>query len=187
MKILRELCSVPTAPFAEQRVVGTSSSSSKPAGGCGCRRDSHGNLLIELPSRSKRAALGLRRTHGSPGLRRRPDARHANAPGPLPRLGAAGVLQGSKVRFFADDGGEVPGVVEDFTLGEERGVPAPVRIRVTARSRRARRACGTRASAARRARSSTAGSATTSPARRRADDARPALPQAAAGDRWPCC
>jgi putative aminopeptidase FrvX len=130
MKILRELCSIPTAPFAEQYVVRYVEQFVNARRGLRLRRDSHGNLLIELPSRSKRPrwVFGAHMDH--PGF----VAERMLTPRTLQARFRGWVLpeffEGAKVRFFAAGGGETAGVIEDFTLGKGRDVPSVVRIRV---------------------------------------------------------
>jgi endoglucanase len=131
MKILKELCSVPTAPFAEQHVVRYVEQFVKARKGLRLSKDSHGNLLVELPSRSKRPrwVFGAHMDH--PGF----VAEKMLGPRTLQAHFRGWVLpeffKGAKVRFFADDGGgEVTGVIEEFATGEERGVPSIVQLRV---------------------------------------------------------
>ncbi len=128
-RILRELCSVPTAPFAEARVVRCVENFVAARRKLKLSRDRYGNLLIE----SRRAARSPRWVFTA----------HMDHPGFIARrmrgrktLVAdfhggvrAEYFKGSRVRFFDGDR-EVRGVVEDFTVGEDRGYPEQARIRV---------------------------------------------------------
>ena len=135
MKILRELCSVPTAPFAEKHVTRFVERFVEARPGLKLSRDRWGNLLIEL----RRAGKGPRWVFGAhmdhPGFvaTRMLDARTLEAAfhgWVLPDFFA-----GERVRFFDDDGGEVVGTVTDWTIGKERKVPETARIRVRGRVR----------------------------------------------------
>src|SRR5262245_59439791 len=53
MKILQEVCSIPTAPFAEQYIVQYIERFVKRRPSLKLSRDRWGNLLIELPGRSR--------------------------------------------------------------------------------------------------------------------------------------
>src|SRR5687768_14821333 len=55
-RILQELCSVPTAPFAEQLVVDYAARFVRARRNLKLSRDAHGNLLIELRRGGKRAS-----------------------------------------------------------------------------------------------------------------------------------
>jgi endoglucanase len=132
MELLTDLCSVPTAPFVEQRVVGYVEDFVARRPGLKLSSDRAGNLLIELRGRGPRAT--------SP---RWVFAAHMDHPGFIARsmrdrrtLEAdfrGGVLaeyfMGSRVRFFDGDA-EITGVITDLTVGEERGYPDSVVVRV---------------------------------------------------------
>jgi putative aminopeptidase FrvX len=132
MKILTELCSVPTAPFAEARVVEYVERFVAARPGLRVSRDRTGNLLIELPAgRSQqklpRWVFGAHMDHPGFVAREMVDARMLDA---YFRGGVlADFFKGSKVRFF-DTGREVTGVIEDFTPSKDRGYPEAVRVRV---------------------------------------------------------
>jgi endoglucanase len=135
MKILEELCSVPTAPFAEQHVVRYVERFVGQRRGLRLSRDPYGNLLIEL----KGASGGPRWVFTA----------HMDHPGfvaeghPKTRSTSTGLLtahfrgwvmpeyfRGEKVRFFNGDGSEVIGTVTSYTLGTDRKVPNRVMLRV---------------------------------------------------------
>jgi endoglucanase len=136
MKILQELCSVPTAPFAEQNVVRYSERFAAARRRIRLSHDRFGNLLLELPgtSRSRTAPRFVFTAHmDHPGFvaALHPRARlpwpnrllHAYFRGwVLPRY----FLRGEKVRFFNSDGSEVTGVVLGYELGTDRKVPERV-------------------------------------------------------------
>src|SRR5207253_1139314 len=113
MKILNELCSVPTAPFAEQHVIRYAERFVKDRKGLKLSRDVHGNLLIELRGRSKRAkrwVFGAHMDHPGFVAEKMIDGRTLQARfhgWVLPEF-----FPGSRVRFFGDDGGEVTGMIE---------------------------------------------------------------------------
>lgn len=130
MTILKQLCSTPTAPFAEHRVIAYVEQFVRQRRNLKLSRDAHGNLLIEF-RRAKRSTP------------RWVFAAHMDHPGFVAeRMLDAGTLQarfhgwvkaeffkGTRVRFF-DGEAEVRGTVLDFTIGPERGVPDRVRLRV---------------------------------------------------------
>lgn len=132
MTILQELCSVPTAPFAEQHVIAYVERFVRERRKLKLSRDRHGNLLIELKSagrnKTPRWVFGAHMDH--PGF----VADRMLDPGTLQAHFRGWVkaefFKGERVRFF-DDAGETRGTIEDFTVGKERGVPNKVRIRVT--------------------------------------------------------
>jgi endoglucanase len=133
MEILTDLCSVPTAPFVEGRVVEFVERFVKQRRRLTLSRDAFGNLLIELPARN---------AEGKP-LPRWVFTAHMDHPGFVAHEMAdrrtllahfrGGVLAeffaGSKVRFFDADR-EVSGVVTECSGGEDRGYPTFARLRV---------------------------------------------------------
>jgi putative aminopeptidase FrvX len=131
MRILHELCSVPTAPFAEQHVVAYVERFVRERKNLRLSRDEHGNLLIEFKSARRgvpRWVFGAHMDHPGFVAHRMLDARTLEA-----RFFGwvkAEFFKGERVRFFDEAAGEVRGVVESFTVGKERGVPERVRIRV---------------------------------------------------------
>ena len=133
LDLLTELCAVPTAPFAEQHVIRYVEEFVRARRKkLRLSRDRFGNLLIELPAaKNKRAPRWVFTAHmDHPGFmaRRMIDAKTLEADFRgyvLPEY-----FQGAKVRFFLDGGREVTGVVESFTVGTERPVPARARLRV---------------------------------------------------------
>ena len=140
MKILQQLCSVPTAPFAEQHVVHFVEHFVAARPRLKLSRDRFGNLLIDLPAGRGKAATKQPRTvftahMDHPGFvaarhrraRLRPPYRLLDAHfrgWVLPQY-----FRGEKVRFFNSDGSEVTAVVLDYTLGSDRKVPEMVTVK----------------------------------------------------------
>src|SRR3954468_6787204 len=118
MKLLSELCSVPTAPFAEQRVAEYVERFVKTRRSLRLSRDRYDNLLIERRGRDPRLPRWVFTAHmDHPGFVAREmlgDGRTLDA------SFRGGVLAeffaGSNVRFFLDGGREVPGVVTETTM-----------------------------------------------------------------------
>jgi len=140
MKILQQLCSVPTAPFAEQHVVRYVEQFVAARPKLKLSRDRWGNLLIDLPAgrggrggRQPRTVFTAHMDHPGFVADLTPRARlqapygllHARFHGwVLPRF-----FRGEKVRFFNGDGSEVTGVILGYTLGTDRKVPERVTIK----------------------------------------------------------
>jgi endoglucanase len=130
IKILSELCSIPTAPFAEGRVI------EYVRRFVGARRkvelseDRFGNLLIELPGKLRTPRLVFVAHMDHPGLvaQKMHDARTVNA------AFHGGVrneyVAGAKVRFF-DAEREITGTVIAMVQDEESSVyPSAVMVKV---------------------------------------------------------
>lgn len=132
MTFLQELCSVPTAPFAEQRVVAYVEQFVRARRNLKLSRDRHGNLLIELKSaarsKSRRWVFGAHMDHPGFVADRMIDDEVLQAH--FRGWVKAEFFKGERVRFF-DDEGEARGTVQDFTVNKERGEPDKVRIRVS--------------------------------------------------------
>lgn len=133
MKILQELCSVPTAPFAEHHVVRYVERFVAARRRLKLSRDKWGNVLIDLPpgrSKAPRTVFTAHMDHPGFVARRMIDSRtlEANFYGwVLPHY-----FEDEKVRFFGgrDGTNEARATVLDFTLGDDRKVPRTVRLRV---------------------------------------------------------
>jgi putative aminopeptidase FrvX len=133
MKILQELCSVPTAPFAEHHVVRYVEQFVRQRRRLKLSRDRYGNLLVELPAagkgKSPRTVFTAHMDHPGFVARRMLDGKtlEANFYGwVLPEY-----FDGEKVRFFGLGGeDEARATVLDFIVGEDRKVPRTVRLRV---------------------------------------------------------
>jgi endoglucanase len=133
MKILQQLCSIPTAPFAEQHVVRYVERFVRERRKLKLSRDRWGNLLIDLPAgrgKSPRTVFTAHMDHPGFVARRMIDAKtlEANFYGWV----QPEYFRGERVRFFNGDEGdpEVRATVLDFTLGKDRKVPRTVRLRV---------------------------------------------------------
>ncbi|MDB5357996.1 MAG: hypothetical protein JWN24_4449 [Phycisphaerales bacterium] len=135
LAILEELCSVPTAPFAEQAVTRYVEAFVKARPRLRLTRDRHGNLLIELPAGRKGPASRKK-------LPRWVFTAHTDHPGfvadtmtdgrTLEAHFRGGVeaeyFVGSRVRFF-DSGRETTGVVTGYRTGDD-GRPDRATLRV---------------------------------------------------------
>src|SRR4030095_10633190 len=128
-EILRELCSVPTAPFAEQHVVRYVERFAKARPALKLSRDRYGKQLLEL----KRGVRGPRWVFTAhmdhPGF----VARRMLADGMLEANFRGWVMEeffaGGRVRFFGE-GTEVRATVLEWKIGKDRKVPETVRLRV---------------------------------------------------------
>ena len=130
LKLLHEFCSLPTAPFAEGRVVEYVQRFAKQRR-LKLSRDDAGNLLIELPTRSRdpRWIFAAHMDHpGFVATRMRGDGRTLDAA--FRGWVMAEYVRGAKVRFFDDDR-EITGVVQDVTIGDERPVPVSAIVKVS--------------------------------------------------------
>ena len=131
-KLLTELCSVPTAPFAEGHVVRFVERFAK-ARKLKLSRDRFGNLLLETRGTARgnstpRWVFTAHMDHPGFVASRMTDARTLEVDfrgWVLPEY-----FEGEKLRFFPHAGGEATGRVIDFTLGADRKVPETVRVRV---------------------------------------------------------
>lgn len=130
LRILTELCSIPTAPFAERDVAEYVAEFVRQRKGLALGRDEFGNLLIELPGKRRGGPRWVFTAHmDHPGFvaDRMIDRKTLSA---WFRGGVrAEYFKGSRVRFF-DDGREVAGVVKDFKVGKDRGYPERATVRV---------------------------------------------------------
>ncbi len=132
MKILQELCSVPTAPFAESHVVEYVKRFVAKRPGLRLSKDTAGNLLIELKSRSRAPRWVFAAHMDHPGFVAREMIGRMTLEAAFRGWVLPEYFKGAKVRFFnaADGGSEVTGTIQDFQLGPDRGVPASVRIKL---------------------------------------------------------
>lgn len=132
--ILQELCSLPTAPFLEGRVVEYIKRFVAARKRLRLVRDEHGNLLISLAGRSKAVARWVFTAHmDHPGLvsQRMIDGQTVECE--LRGWVLAELMKGAKIRFFAD-GREIPGRIVEVTRDDrdgrgERGKTARVAVR----------------------------------------------------------
>jgi len=132
--ILRQICSIPTAPYAEQRVLAYAEQFAAQRK-IRLSRDQSGNLLLEVgkkgPARASRLVLVAHTDH--PGM----VARRMLAPGRLQADFHGGVssslVVGAPVRFF-DAAGDVRGRVRKVLAKQDRG-DAPARVEIEQLSR----------------------------------------------------
>ena len=137
-KLLKEICSIPTAPFAEQYVVNYVERFVAARPRLKLTRDRHGNLLIELPPKSRAVARQPRWIFAAhmdhPGFvaDRMLDARTLTAH----FRGWVNIdyVKGTKVRFFNPDGSEHAGVVTEATSSTHDRLTVPDRVVVRLRA-----------------------------------------------------
>jgi len=133
IKLLTDLCSVPTAPFAEQNVVRFVEHFVSKRRSLKLSRDAFGNLLIELPppkrSKSPRWVFAAHMDHPGFVAEKMIDARTLDAR--FHGWVAVEYVKGTKVRFF-DGQREVAGKVIEATSEEldRLAVPSRVKVRV---------------------------------------------------------
>lgn len=130
-KILTELCSIPTAPFAEHRVIEFIENFAATHPRLRLSRDRYSNLLLELPGKARSPRLVFVAHTDHPGFvaRKMLDSRTLEARfhgGVL-----AEYVKGAKVRFFEGDR-EIRGTVLETIADAERSVyPAGAKVRVS--------------------------------------------------------
>src|SRR4051794_35957373 len=135
MKILTEVCSIPTAPFAEQYVARHIKRFVTARPKLKLSRDRHGNLLIELsPKRKTKQPRWVFAAHmDHPGFiaDRMLDERTLEAH----FRGWVNIdyVKGTKVRFFNPDGSELAGVVTEATSSTHDRLTVPDRVVVRLR------------------------------------------------------
>jgi endoglucanase len=131
--ILQELCSLPTAPFLEGRVVEYIRQFVAERKKLRLTHDEHGNLLITLPGKSKAVARWVFTAHmDHPGLISGRMLDEQTVECELRGWVLAELMKGAKVRFFAGEKeirGEIIDVSTDDRDGRgERGKLARVRV-----------------------------------------------------------
>jgi endoglucanase len=129
MKILHDLCSVPTAPFAEHHVVRYVEQFVAARRPLKLTRDRFGNLLVTLKGASPGPRWVFTAHMDHPGFvaGRMLDDRTVEATfrgWVLPEF-----FRGARVRFFHPDGGETRATVIDWTIGKDRKIPETVRLK----------------------------------------------------------
>jgi endoglucanase len=113
MKLLHEVCSLPTAPFVEDRVAAYAREFAK-ARSLKVTKDSSGNLLLELRGRKRGAPRWVFTAHmDHPGLvsRRMLDARTVQAD--FRGWVLADYLKGQRMRFITSGGADIPATILD--------------------------------------------------------------------------
>lgn len=130
-RILRGLCSVPTAPFVERHVVEYVRQYVAERPRLRLRTDRHGNLLIELPGKQRVPRWIFTAHMDHPGFvaTRMVGARTVEAAFRGYVLGD--FFDGERVRFF-DGQREIAAVVLSHVEGKERPVPGRALLRVNA-------------------------------------------------------
>jgi len=132
--ILREVCSLPTAPFLEDRVVEYVKKFVAERRKLRLARDEHGNLLVSLPGKSKAVARWVFTAHmDHPGLISRKMIDERTVECELRGWVLAELMKGAKVRFFAgerENCGEIVEVMADEAEGRgARGKVVSVRVK----------------------------------------------------------
>ncbi len=132
--ILKELCSLPTAPFLEGEIVEYIQQFVSQRKKLRLARDEHGNLMVILSGRSNAVARWVFTAHmDHPGLISRRMIDEQTVECELRGWVLAELMQGAKMRFFAEGKtilGEVIEVTPDSADGRgDRGKWAKVRVR----------------------------------------------------------
>ncbi|HEY8665167.1 MAG TPA: hypothetical protein VIL86_00820 [Tepidisphaeraceae bacterium] len=133
MKILQELCSTPTAPFAEQHVVRYVERFVKARPRLRLSRDSFGNLLIELPSRKKTPRWLFTAHMDHPGFVAEKMLDKNTLAARFHGWVLIDLVRGAKVRFF-DAGREITGTVIDATAEKYDRLTVPNHVKVRVKS-----------------------------------------------------
>ena len=133
LKLLTEVCSIPTAPFAEQHVVRYVERFVAGRKKLRLSRDRSGNLLIEFRaagrgSKAPRWVFAAHMDHPGFVAAKMVDRRTLDAA--FHGWVHIDYVRGTKVRFFSDDGREVAGHVIDATAGEHDRLTVPQRVTV---------------------------------------------------------
>jgi endoglucanase len=132
LKILTEVCSIPTAPFAEQNVVAYVERFVAARPKLKRSRDRAGNLLIELRPKKKsnqpRWIFAAHMDHPGFVADRMLDARTLQAH--FRGWVQIDYVKGTKVRFFEPDGHEIAGVVTQATSSTHDRLTVPDRVTV---------------------------------------------------------
>lgn len=128
-RLLKELCSIPTAPFAERLVIEYIRQFAADRPRLRLSTDRSGNLLLEMPgkARSPRWVFTAHMDHPGFVARRMIDHRILEADFRGYVLGQ--YFRGQQVRFFTDDA-EIVGTVRSITVGKERPVPVRATLRM---------------------------------------------------------
>jgi putative aminopeptidase FrvX len=130
MDILQEVCSIPTAPFLEHRVIEYAGRFVSKRRKLKLSRDSHGNLLIELAGgggRQPRWVFGAHIDH--PGLITRGMIDQKTVECDFRGFVLAELMKDTRVRFF-DAGREVAGRVVEVIADRDSPRARLVRVRV---------------------------------------------------------
>ena len=130
MKLLTELCSIPTAPFAEQHVVRYIERFVAARKKLRLSRDRHGNLLIELARTSKkkqpRWVFAAHMDHPGFVATKMLDCRTVEAA--FRGWVQIDYIRGTRVRFFENDGREIAGRIIEAKNAEHHGLTVADRV-----------------------------------------------------------
>ncbi|MGD0387427.1 MAG: M20/M25/M40 family metallo-hydrolase [Tepidisphaeraceae bacterium] len=131
MDILKSLCSVPTAPFAERRVAEFVRAFVRKRKNLSLRSDRFGNLLIELKSHSRRPRWVFTAHMDHPGFVAREMLDDRRLTAAFRGWVKVEFVRGTRVRFF-DERGQASGVVVEATVEDydQRAVPQEVIVGV---------------------------------------------------------
>ncbi|MGA3065877.1 MAG: M20/M25/M40 family metallo-hydrolase [Tepidisphaeraceae bacterium] len=129
--LLQSLCSTPTAPFAEQRVVEFVADFVRRRKNLSLRADRFGNLLIELKSKSKsRRPRWVFTAHmDHPGFVARRMLNSGQLLADFRGYVKVDFVRGAAVRFF-DAPREIPGIVKEATVADHDQLPVPHQVTV---------------------------------------------------------
>jgi len=129
MKFLNAISSLPTAPFVESRVVDYIKAFVAERPKLRLKKDAIGNLLIELPGKSKSPRWVFSAHMDHPGMRaiRMIDSRTVLAA--FHGWVQVDYVRGTKVRFFSG-GKEITGKVIEATTGEHDRWTIPIEVKV---------------------------------------------------------
>jgi len=124
-RILQELCSLPTAPFLEGRVVEYVKQFVAARKKLRLTHDEHGNLLVSLPGKSKAVARWIFTAHmDHPGLISGKMIDKHTVECELRGWVLAELMKGAKVRFFSG-GKEIRGEILDVVRAIEEFAASP--------------------------------------------------------------
>ena len=131
MDLLKTLCSIPTAPFAERRVVKFVEDFVAKRKELSLRRDKSGNLLIERKSTSRHPRWVFTAHMDHPGFVAGPMLGPKRLSADFRGWVKIDFVRGARVRFF-DDQGEIPGIVAHAKAVsyDHLNVPGKVIVRV---------------------------------------------------------
>jgi len=127
MNILDELCSVPTAPFAEERVVEFVRRFVARRPGLALREDRFGNLLIEMKSKGRGQRWVFTAHMDHPGMVAGKMAGPRTLDARFFGWVETAYVRGAQVRFF-DGQGEAKGVVRRAIVDPKSGRDVPARV-----------------------------------------------------------
>ena len=130
LKLLTEICSIPTAPFAEEHVVRYIERFVAARRKLALSRDRHGNLLIEFKThaRSKRPRWLFAAHMDHPGLVATKTLDRRTLEAAFRGWVQIDYVRGTRVRFFEEDDREIAGTVTDATSSTHDRLTVPDRV-----------------------------------------------------------